>query len=315
MSLANFDLTLLGTAASVPTEHRSTAAVYVRAGADQLLFDCGEGTQRQFMRHNGLADLDAIFLSHFHIDHWFGLPTLLKSFDLRERDKPLTIYAPEHLAEKMQTVKSLVGPVNYPIKLVEFRESIQHDAVLFEGYTVVPFKADHRPRCYSFAIVEDGQPGRLNVKRANELGVTAGPELGQLAAGKIVRGVAPSDVLGPPREGRRVVYSADTRPNDFLGSMAAGADVLVHEATFLESESARARKTGHSTARQAAQIAATAKARLTLLTHLSSRYTLKDYVDEVGTVEATGRVRIAKDFDTVVIPPKDKGEPIFSTGS
>lgn len=309
----NLDLTILGTAASAPTEHRGLPGILVRAGGDQILFDCGEGTQRQLMRNGGLPDLDAIYLTHYHLDHWFGLVGIVKSFDLRERDKPLTIYGPEGLHERMKLVRALSGRVGYEIILREYRGRFTDDAVQYDGYQVAPFFVNHRKLCFGLAVIEDNQPGRMDAAKASELGVK-GAQFGQLASGMVIttdKGlVAPSDVIGPPREGRKIVYSGDTRPCLNMRVMAFGADVLIHEATFLDRESARAHTTGHTTARDAVTLARNAKARMTLLTHLSSRYSVGEYLNETLPI-LSDNMRIAQDFDTVEIPPRDKGTPLL----
>jgi ribonuclease Z len=314
----NLDLTILGTAASVPTEHRGLPAILVRAGGDQILFDCGEGTQRQLMRNGGLPDLDAIFLTHYHLDHWFGLVGLIKSFDLRERDKPLTIYGPYGLDEKMKMVRALSGRVNYEIVLHEYWGNIVNDAVQYDGYQVVPFLVDHRKLCFGLAVIEDNQPGRVDAVKAKALGLT-GPQIGALTRGEMVidnggRDVLPTDVIGEARWGRRIVYSGDTRPTQSMRLMASGADVLIHEATFLGRESERAHNTGHTTARDAVTLAKNAGARMTLLTHLSSRYGVGEYLNETLPI-LSDNMRVAADFDTVTVPPPDKGIPLLRNES
>ena len=174
------------------------------------------------------------------------------------------------------------GRVTFPLALEELDP---HEEVGFDGYAIAPFPVDHhRITAYGYAFAEDDRPGRFDAETAERLGVAPGPDFGRLQAGETVNGVAPEQVLGEPRRGRRIVISGDTAPCQATEVFAHQADVLVHEATFLEDEVARARETGHSTARQAAEIAAAAEVRLLALTHLSTRYFPRDVRDEARAV-------------------------------
>ena len=293
-----------GTGGSVPTARRGLPAVLVRAGGDRLLFDCGEGTQRQLLRSVGLPDLDAVFITHFHMDHWLGLPGMLKTFDLRAREKPLTIYGPAGLRALYDGLRPMIGRVAYPLAIEELD---RHGEVRFDGYHVSPFPVEHRIPAYGYALIEDERPGRFDVEAAVALGVTPGPAFGALQRGEIVDGVRPEQVIGPDRRGRRIVLSGDTAPCQAVEAFAHDADVLVHEATFTEAERARARETGHSTARQAAEIARDAGVRLLALTHLSTRFFPREIRDEAREVfEPTV---VPRDFDAIDIPFPERGEP------
>ena len=277
------DLSLFfaGTAGSVPTARRGLPALLVRAGGDRLLFDCGEGTQQQLLRSVGLPEFDAVFVTHFHLDHWLGLLGMLKTFDLRARERPLTIYGPPGLRALFTAMRLAFGRTGYPLELVELEP---HEEVHFDGYLVVAFPVNHRVEAYGYALVEDDRPGRFDVETARALGVTEGPDFGRLQGGETVAGVRPEQVMGPTRHGRRIVLSGDTAPCQAVEVFAHSADVLVHEATFLEDERARARETFHSTARQAAEVARAAGVRLLALTHLSTRYFPRDVRDEAREV-------------------------------
>lgn len=302
------NITFLGTAASVPSKTRGLPAILMQIGGDLILFDCGEGTQRQMVRAGVFQDLDAIFVSHLHIDHWYGLVTILKSFELRERSKPLIVYGPSRLIEKMNAAKVMIGPIDsYPINYVEFTGSAQKDGVVRDGYTILPFKVDHRARCYGFVVQEDKKPGRLDVEKARALGVKPGPDMGRLTRGESVGGVDPSDVIGEPRRGRKVVYTGDTRPCENVVFWGNEADVLIHEATFLDSESTRAAKVGHSTVFEAANILKTCQPKLGVLTHIGARYTHRDILNEARI--CFPEVKIARDFDVIEVPLPDKGKP------
>jgi ribonuclease Z len=299
------DLSLFfaGTGGSVPSPRRGLPAILVRRGADRLLFDCGEGTQRQLMRSVGLADLDCVFITHFHADHWLGMPGMLKSFALRERDQPLSIYGPRGLRQMMDETRFIYGRLPYELHVIELDPA---ESVTFDGYGVAAVAVSHRNNnAYGYAIVEDPRPGHLDAKLAEQLGVTPGPDFGRLARGESVAGVSPEQVMGATREGRKIVISGDTSPCEMLAVVAHEADLLVHEATFAEEELDRARQTGHSTARQAAQVALEAKARLLALTHISTRYPGGDLREEARSVFVA--TEAPRDFDTIDIPFSEKG--------
>jgi len=301
------DLSLFfaGTAGSVPTARRGLPATLLRRGGDRLLFDCGEGTQRQLLRTVGLPDIEAVYLTHLHADHWLGLPGMLKSFDLRDRDAPLAVYGPPGTQNLMRAMRLVYGTLRYPFGVVELEAG---EAVQYDGYEVAAFNVRHRgAHAFGYAIVEDPRPGRFDDKLAIELGVPFGPDFGRLQRGETVNGVRPEQVVGPERPGRRIVISGDTAPCDMVRAHAVGADVLVHEATFTEDERERAFETGHSTARQAAEIAREADVRLLALTHVSTRYGGGEIRDEAR--EVFERTVVPRDFDAIEIPYAEKGEP------
>ncbi|CAB4868303.1 unannotated protein [freshwater metagenome] len=298
------ELFFAGTGGSVPSPRRGLPATLVRLDGDRLLFDCGEGTQRQLVRSVGLADLDAVFLTHLHADHWLGLPGMLKTFDLRGREKPLDVFGPSGTSRLLGSLSGVWGRVAYPLHVVEMAAG---DAIEFAGYEVEAFNVRHRGVAFGYAIGEHERPGRFDPVLAERLGVAPGPDFGALEAGTAVGGVLPEQVIGEPRRGRRIVLSGDTAPCDMVRSAAQGADVLVHEATFLEADAARAAETDHSTAAQAAQIAAEAGVALTALTHLSSRYRPSDVRDEA--LAHCPRIVVPRDFETIEVPVPEKGAP------
>jgi ribonuclease Z len=301
------DLSLFfaGTAGSVPTARRGLPALLLRAGGDRILIDCGEGTQQQLLRSVGLPELDAIFLTHYHLDHWLGIIGILKTFDLRGRERALSIYGPPGLNALLERMRPAWGRVGFPLSLEELDP---HEEVAFDGYTIAPFPVEHhRINAYGYAFAEHDRPGRFDAETATRLGVTPGPDFGRLQAGETVNGVTPDQVLGEPRRGRRIVVSGDTAPCQATEVFAHEADVLVHEATFLDDELERARETGHSTARQAAEIAAAAGVRLLVLTHLSTRYFPRDVRDEARAVFPD--TLVPRDFDTIEVPFPERGEP------
>jgi len=300
------DLSLFfaGTAGSVPTARRGLPALLLRAGGDRILFDCGEGTQQQLLRSVGLPELDVVFLTHYHLDHWLGIIGILKTFDLRGRERPLTIYGPPGLKALLEAMRPAWGRVTYPLALEELDP---HEEVAFDGYVVAPFPVEHRVRAYGYSFAEDDRPGRFDAETAARLGVAPGPDFGRLQAGETVNGVTPDQVLGEPRRGRRIVYTGDTAPCQATEVFAHEADLLVHEATFLDDELARARETGHSTARQAAEVASAAGVKLLALTHLSTRYFPRDIRDEARAVFP--HTLVPRDFDTIEVPFPERGDP------
>jgi ribonuclease Z len=307
----DLDVVFLGTAASMPTAQRGPAALLVRRGSERLLFDCGEGTQRQLQRSAiGLPDLQEIFLTHFHADHFLGLPGMLKTFALRGRDEtPLTVYGPRGLRELFKRLHPFLGRLPYPLSLRELEagESLERD-----GYTIEGFRVEHGPEALGYALAEPERPGRFDVEAANALGVPDGPARGRLQAGKDVmldsgRTVTPAEVLGEPRPGRKVVLTGDTAPSPLVIEAAHGADLLVHEASFLAEEGERARETMHSTAAEAAEVARLAQVRLLALTHVSPRYFGPELADEARTVFP--EVVVPRDFDLIEVPFAERGAP------
>jgi ribonuclease Z len=287
----------------VPGPRRGLPAILVRRGADRLLFDCGEGTQRQLVRSVGLTDLDSIFITHFHADHWLGLPGMLKSFALRERELPLTLYGPPGLHDLMAQARFMYGRLPYELSVVELQAA---EAVQRNGYQVaaIPVR-HHRGHAFGYALVEEARPGHLDPELAERLGVTPGPDFGRLQRGETVNGVAPEQVMGATREGRKLVISGDTAPCEALRIAAHEADVLVHEATFTEEDAARARETGHSTAHQAAEVASEAQVRMLALVHLSTRHAATESKTEARAVFADAQV--PRDFDTIEVPFPERG--------
>jgi ribonuclease Z len=306
----DLDVVFVGTAGSTPTARRAPSATLVRRGGERLLFDCGEGTQRQLLRSDvGLIDLEEIFVTHFHADHFLGLPGMLKTFALRGRELPLTLYGPRGLADLMGSLRRIFGKLTYPYEIVELRpgETLPRD-----GYDLRAVSVRHGAGALGYALVEHERPGRFDVEVADALGVPSGPERGLLQHGEAVtlpdgRVIAPAQVLGAARPGRTVVLSGDTAPVQSVVDAAAGADLLVHEATFLDDDVERARETDHSTAREAAGVARDAGVKLLALTHISSRYFGGDVEREAREVFAD--TVVPRDFDVVDIPFPERGPP------
>jgi ribonuclease Z len=298
----------LGTGGSVPSARRSTASVLISRGGDRLLFDCGEGTQRQLQRSVGLVQVDEIYLTHFHADHILGLPGLLKTYDMTDREVPLTVYGPRGLGDLFAVLKPIVGRIGFELELVELAPG---EPVARDGYEVQPFEVAHGVRASGYALVEDERPGRFDVETAKRLGVPEGPAFAALQRGEEVGGasgpVRPEDVVGPSRPGRTVVLTGDTSPCPATVAAAADAELLIHDASFAEEEAQRAAETGHSTVRQAAAVAREAHVKMLALVHISSRYHVGKVLEEAQDVyEPTVA---PKDFDIVEIPFAEKGYP------
>ena len=304
------DVVFLGTSGSTPTPQRALAATLVRRGGERLLFDCAEGTQRQLLRCDvGLIELEEIFLTHFHADHYLGLPGLLKTYSLRGRELPLTMYGPRGLRELLTTLRRIFGRLTYAVETVELEPGARLDR---KGYRLEAFAVEHGLPAVGYSLVEDQRPGRFDVGTADELGVPDGAERGFLQRGENVtlgdgRIVTPDQVLGPPRAGRKLVLSGDTAPAASVVDAAASADLLVHEATFLADERERARETLHSTAGEAALVAQEAGVRMLALTHLSTRYFGHQVVEEAR--QLFPNTVVPRDFDVVELPFPERGSP------
>jgi ribonuclease Z len=273
MSLA---VRLLGTSASRPTVERNVASLAMVREGETLLFDCGEGTQRQMMRYGvsfGLAD---IFFTHFHADHVIGVIGLMRTMSLQGRTEPLRLWGPRGAQRTLKRAEEFgMDRLSFAIEITDLEPG---QRVERKDYAIIPFAVDHRgARAVGYALAEDDRKGRFNPELARELGVPEGPLWGEIHRGRAVtlpdgRTIEPSVLVGQKRPGRKVVVTGDTRPCDATIDAARGADLLVHEATFGDEEADRAVETGHSTAREAATVARDAGVESLLLTHFSARY-------------------------------------------
>ena len=295
----------------MPTSQRAPAAFLVRRGGERLLFDCAEGTQRQLQRSAvGLADLEEIFLTHLHADHFLGLPGMLKTFALRGREGPgLTVYGPKGVKDLFSKLRPFLGRLPYPLTIVELEPG---EALERGEYRLEPFAVDHGVAALGYALVEHERPGRFDVAAADALGVPPGRERGVLQRGDPLtlpdgRTITPDAVLGPPRPGRTIVLTGDTAPSPSVVQAAHGADLLVHEATFSSEEKERARETMHSTAAEAAEVAKLAGVRLLALTHVSTRYFGPELAREAR--EIFPDTVVPRDFDLIEVPFPERGAP------
>jgi ribonuclease Z len=313
--VVDLDLVFLGTAGSMPTAQRAPAALLLRRGGERLLFDCGEGTQRQLLRSSvGLVDLPEVFVTHFHADHILGLPGMFKTFALRGRELPLRVYGPRGLVDLLGSLRRVVGKLTYELKLEELEPG---DVLERPGYRLATFGVAHGVSALGWSLIETTRPGRFDVDAADKLGVPDGPERGILQRGEPVtlpggRQIAPDQVLGPPRTGRKVIITGDTAPAESIVEAAWGGDVLVTEATFSEEERERAEETRHQTAAQAAEIARRANVGLLALTHLSNRYAGPEIAQEAR--EIFPDTVVPRDFDVVEVPFAERGGPRLVKG-
>jgi ribonuclease Z len=289
----DLDLVFLGTSGSMPTAQRAPTAILLRRGGERLLFDCAEGTQRQLLRSNvGLIELREVFLTHYHADHYLGLPGMLKTFALRGREAPITIYGPRGLSGLFAALRRIFGKLTYPYELIELEPG---DALERGDYRLATFAVSHGVSAVGYALIEDPRPGRFDVEAADALGVPAGPERGALQRGETVtlpdgRVIGPESVLGEIRPGRK----------------------LVHEATFAEEERERAFETLHSTASEAADVAREADVGLLALTHLSNRYFGGEIEREAQAIFPN--TVVPRDLDIIVVPFQERGSPELVKG-
>jgi ribonuclease Z len=306
----NLDVVFLGTAGSSPTAQRAPSATVVRRGGDRLLVDCGEGTQRQLLRSDvGLVDVEDVFLTHLHADHFLGLPGMLKTFALRGRELPITVHGPRGTRDLLDALRRIFGRLTFALDVVELDPGEHVDR---GDYRIEAVAVDHGVSALGYALREDERPGRFAVDVADRLGVPEGPRRGALQRGETVTlpdgtAIRPEDVLGQPRAGRAVVLTGDTAPCGSVVEAARGADLLVHEATFLADERARARETRHSTAGEAALAAREAGVRLLALTHLSARYGGREVEEEARQLFPA--VVVPRDFDVIDLPFPERGLP------
>lgn len=300
-------VTFLGTSASRPTVRRNVSSIAVQREGDLLLFDCGEGTQRQMMRYGTGFGVRDLFLTHLHADHFLGITGLIRTMALQGRTDPLHIFGPPRSTATLHQAIGLgMDRFAFPVEVEELDAG---GRIGRHGYDIVAFRVNHGTAAQGYALVEHERLGRFDVERARALGVPEGPLFGKLHEGQAVefdgRRVEAGDVVGPPRPGRTIVYSGDTRPSATTGEIAKGASLLIHEATFGEDEAERAQQTYHSTARGAATLAMRAGVARLCLTHISARYS-----DDSSPLESEARevfpgAVVARDGLSIEIPHND----------
>lgn len=300
-------LTFLGTSAAAPTLHRNVSGLAVKADTDLLLFDCGEGSQRQMIRFGTGFTVSAVFFTHFHADHYLGIIGFLRTLGMGGRTEGLTLHGPPPAKRLLDAAVHLgVERLSFPIEIVELKGGETLDR---GSYVIKPIKVDHRVNALGYVLHEKERPGRFDPDAARALGVPPGPDFGRLQKGETLtleggKVVKPSDVMGTQRPGRKLVVSGDTRPCPALVAAAADADLLVHESTFSDDEQARALETRHSTAREAGTVARDAKVKRLVLTHLSSRHDVDTApLLQQARAEYQGPIDIAWDGFSLELPP------------
>jgi len=305
----SLSVVFLGTAGSVPTPQRSLPAIAVQRENELILFDCGEGLQRQMIRAGvGFHRKTKVFVTHMHGDHVLGLPGLLQTMSLMNREKGLEVYGPVGIEAFVKAIEETVQFVlTFPVRVEEIEKA---EVVCKEKeYEVQAICVDHLIPALAYALVEKPRPGKFYPEKAKSLGVPEGPLWSKLQQGSVVeipnRGtVKPEDVLGPSRPGRKIVYTGDTRPVKNLVEFARNADLLIHETTFDDELLERALEEGHSTPSGAAETAKKAKAKWLVLTHISARYKDTSLLLEQAK-KVFSRVDIAEDFMKIDLPLQD----------
>ncbi|MEN6517775.1 MAG: ribonuclease Z [Methanospirillum sp.] len=305
----------LGTAGALPTVLRNPACFLVRRGSDTLLFDCGEGAQQQMMRAQTGFTVDAIFITHWHADHYLGLLGLVQTLAFNGRAEPLALYGPPGLDEIVHVIEHLsTATMRFPVQGHVLRAG---DEVRFDGYSVRAFGTRHGMQSLGYALVEDDRPGRFDREGAIALGVRPGPLFGRLQRGEAVTvtvtvdgepvEVRPEQVLGPGRPGRSVAYTGDTRPVDLVRvGLPRGLDLLIHDATYADADAARAAEVHHATAGEAGEAAERLGAKRLALVHLSSRYTSTGDHLRDAAVRFSGEVLVPDDLVMLELPFSDR---------
>ena len=310
-------VTFLGTSAARPTVERNVSAMALVREGETLLFECGEGTQRQMMRYGVSFALSEIFFTHFHADHFLGVIGLIRTLGLQTRAEPMVLYGPKG-AKKVLGQAIQLGVERVPFG-VDIREVKPGDVIGSDNggngaprtaYQIQVFATEHGGGSVGYALREHERSGRFDPEKARAAGIPEGPLWGKLQKGEAVelpdgRKVVPEGIVGEKRRGRTVVFTGDTRPCAAVVDAAQGADLLIHEATFGEEEKERAKETGHSTAREAAQVALAAHAKRLILSHVSARYSISadELVKEAR--EVFKETIVAKDGMTVEVPFAD----------
>ena len=279
-------LVFLGTGGTYPSKLRNVTSIAVQMPGEVLMFDCGEGTQRQLMHSSvSFMKISKVFITHLHADHFLGLPGLIQSMSLNGREDPLLIFGPQGTKANVSSMLRLgYFQCVFEVKTRDLKAGAEQ---VFEGYKIRTRQASHSVPSLAYSLEEERRPGRFDVKKAARLGIPEGPLFRKLQDGKTVtiagRKIVPAEVLGPPRPGRRVVYTGDTKPSKVIAALARGADVLIHDCTLDLSHSKLASDFGHSTAAGAARVAKAAGVGILFLVHISPRY------DDTSILETEAR--------------------------
>lgn len=286
----------------MPTVTRNLPAILIKRAGNTILFDCGEGTQRQMMRCRTGINISSIFITHWHADHFLGLPGLIHTMSFQNRTDKLEVYGP-----RWAGIPSLFALIN-PRFEVDFIEVAAGDVIEKDSFFLRVFAVDHVQNACGYVFEEYERPGKFNRSKAEELGLKPGHLYKTLQKGEPVRVkdqmIAPSDVIGPPRAGRKIVYTGDTRPFEGVAEAAQHADLLVHEATLADDLAEYAKTVGHATASEAAEIALRARARVLVLTHISSRYANANLLLDQAQRVFKDTI-LAEDYLSIEVPYRD----------
>ncbi len=303
----DLEVWFLGTGGSIPSPGRGLPSIAIRRRGELLIFDIGEGTQKQIIKLGlGFPSKMRIFITHLHGDHIFGLPGLLQTLSMLHREHPLQVYGPRGTREFLDPLLATgLVKATFPVLL---REVVGGEVLDFGEYEIRTALGKHSVANIAYALVEKPRPGKFYPEKARELGVPEGPLWSKLQRGESVevggRVVHPQQVLGPPRRGRKVVYSGDTAKCSSVVELARGADLLIHEATFSKSLTERAERDLHSTSVWAAEVAKEAGAKLLALVHISPRYADPKVLEQEAR-EIFSNTFIPNDGDCIAIPLPD----------
>ena len=276
------ELLFLGTGASVPSRDKATSCIAVRSGSEIVLMDCGEGSQRQIMVSPfSFMKIRTILITHLHGDHVFGLPGLLQTMSLSGRKDPVTVYGPKGIVECVDAfMKATEGDTVYPLEILEVSGGETFES---GNVTISVYQTEHNTASVGFVVREKDRPGKLDRQKALELGIKDGPDMARLKKGETVNGVSPKQVVGAPIKGASISYTGDTIKSQSVIDASKDVTVLIHESTYMSSESELAKEHCHSTALQAAESARECNAKNLILTHVSNRY------DDLSEVEGEAR--------------------------
>ncbi|MCD1294587.1 ribonuclease Z [Methanocella sp. CWC-04] len=298
----------LGTAGAVPTPKRGMPSIMILRNGERMLFDCGEGTQRQMMcARCGFMDISSIFITHFHADHTLGIPGLIQTMNFQGRTEPLHVYGPAFVDEYFEAL-NILGYLKTSFDIIT--HELKHgDVIEKSGYRIEAFRTFHSVPGLGYALRENSRPGRFNKQKALELGVPEGPMFSKLHRGEpvIINGkeIKSSDVVGEPRPGRLIVYTGDTVPSDAFLPYLKNADIWISESTFSDDMIDKAEETLHSSAGGVARLARAANVENLILTHISSRYSQ----DTTQLVEDAKKhfenVIVADDLMEIDVPMKE----------
>ena len=303
------NVTFLGTAGSIPTPERNPSAILINREGEMMLFDCGEGTQRQMMRaRTGMMRLNYIFLTHLHADHILGIPGLLETLAFQGRENPITVAGPIHTVRMVESFKSVCYfSRNFDVQAIELHPG---DVLKMKGFQVRAISTQHSVPSLGYSLEEDMRLGRFNRDAATNLGIPSGPLFGKLQHGQGIEvdgiKIKPNQVMGPERPGRKIVYTGDTRPCKSVQQASMGADLLIHDCALANDMVEWAKETKHSTAAEAAEVAKNADVGQLVLTHISSRYSedTSQLLKEAKSIFE--RTIVAEDLMSLEISLKDK---------